>query len=211
MNRFGLPPTVYGTIKSPMEVIMAIEVKTLTFEEYLAMPEMKQRFEIIDGELIMSPAPTSGHQWLVGKIFVLLWTFVLERNLGVVLAAPVDVVIQRDPLRTRQPDVLYLSAERSGVRGRAELRAMPVLEIPPDLVVEVLSPSDTRRDMDDKLEDYRKIGVRECWLVSPEAETVEVLRLSSEGVETVNIYGIGGTLRSEVLENFTLGVREIFG
>lgn len=190
---------------------MAIEVKTLTFEEYRAMPEMKQRYEIIDGELLMSPAPTSDHQWIVGNIFDPLRRFVKERSLGVVLVAPVDVVIQREPLRTRQPDVLYLSAERSGVRGRAELRTMPVLEIPPDLVVEVLSPGETRRDMDEKLEDYRKIDVRECWLVSPEAETVEVLRLSSEGVEMVNIYGLSGTFRSELLEGFTLSVREIFG
>jgi Uma2 family endonuclease len=177
---------------------MAVEVKTLTFQEYMAMPEMKRRYEIIDGELIMSPAPTSFHQWIAGKIFVLLWTFVTERNLGVVLAAPVDVIIQRDPLRTRQPDVLYLSAERSGIRRPAELRAMPVLEIAPDLV-------------EDKLEDYKRIGVREAWLVSPEAETIEVLRFSSEGIETVNIYGVGGTLRSEVLESFTLSISEIFG
>lgn len=189
---------------------MTTGVKPLTFDEYMALPEMKQRFEIIDGELIMSPAPSSDHQWIVGKLFVLLWAFVKERNLGIVLIAPVDVIIQREPLRTRQPDVLYLSAERSGVRGRAELRRMPVLEIPPDLVVEVLSPNETRREMNDKLEDYRKVGVRECWLISPEAETVELLRLSSEGVETVAIYGIGATVRSEVLEGFTLSVREIF-
>lgn len=123
---------------------MTTGVKTLAFEDYMAMPEMKQRCEVIHGELIVFPAPTSDHQWIVGKIFVFLWAFVRERNPGVVLIAPVDVIIQREPLRTRQPDVLYLSAERSGVRGRAELRTMPVLEIAPDLVVEVLSPSETR-------------------------------------------------------------------
>lgn len=189
---------------------MAVEVKTLTFEEYLAMPEIKQCYDIIDGELIMSPGPTPAHQWIALKIALLLWTFVDERNLGIVLSAPVDVVIQRDPLRTRQPDVLYLSAERSGIRGLAELLPLQVLDIAPDLVVEVLSPSNTRRQIDDKLEDYRTIGVRECWLVSPEAETIEVLRLSPEGIVTVNIYGIDGTLRSEVLEDFRLNVREIF-
>ncbi|MBI4639658.1 MAG: Uma2 family endonuclease [Candidatus Tectomicrobia bacterium] len=189
---------------------MAVETKMITYEEYLAMPEIKRRYEIIDGEFIMAPGPTPDHQWVVGDAFALLRTFVNERGLGVVLVAPVDVVIQRDPLRTRQPDVLYLSAERSGIRGRAQLRELQVLEIPPDLVVEVLSPSNTRREMEDKLKDYMKIGVRECWLISPEGETVEVLRLSSEGAETVNIYGISGTLRSEILEGFTLSIREIF-
>ncbi|MBI4642008.1 MAG: Uma2 family endonuclease [Candidatus Tectomicrobia bacterium] len=189
---------------------MVTQTKTLTFEEYLAMPEMKRSYEIIDGELIMAPGPTPDHQWVGLNIVVPLRAFVNERNLGVVLAAPVDVVIQRDPLRTRQPDILYLSAERSGIKGRAELRMLQVFEIPPDLVVEILSPSNTRRDIEDKLKDYMKIGVRECWLVSPEAETVEVLRLSPEQVETVNIYGVSGMLRSEVLEGFTLSIREIF-
>jgi Uma2 family endonuclease len=85
-----------------------------------------------------------------------------------------------------------------------------VLEIPPDLVVEVLSPSDTRRLVDSKLKDYRKIGVRECWLVSSEARTVEVLRLSAKKVETVRIYGAGDTLQSETLAGFTLSVQDIF-
>jgi len=190
---------------------MAVEVKKLTYQDYLAMPEVKRRYEIIDGELIMTPAPTPDHQWIVGEIYVSLRRFVKERNLGVVLAAPVDVMIQREPLRTRQPDILYLSAERSGIRGRIQLRAMPVLEMVPDLVVEVLSASDTRREMGEKLEDYVKIGVRECWLVSPEAETIEVLRLSPQGAETVNIFGIAGTLSSEVLEGFTLTLLEVFG
>jgi len=90
------------------------------------MPEIKQRYEIINGEIVMSPAPTVDHQWIVGRIFLLLSLFVEERNLAVVPSAPVDVVIQRKPLRTRQPDVL-LSVERTGIGGRAELRAMAVL------------------------------------------------------------------------------------
>jgi Uma2 family endonuclease len=128
----------------------------------------------------------------------------------VVLVAPVDVVIEREPLRTRQPDILFLNAQRSGIKGPADLRQLQVLEVPPDLVVEVLSPSNTRREVDDKLDDYERIGVQECWLVSPEAETVEVLRLSSEGRETINIYGMAGTLRSEVLQDFSLRVGDIF-
>jgi Uma2 family endonuclease len=131
--------------------------------------------------------------------------------LGVVLMAPVDLLIQREPLRTRQPDILYLSADRTGIRGRAQLRGLPFLEIPPDLVVEVLSPSNTRRDIESKLEDYRRIGVKECWLVSPEAETIDVLRLSAQSTTAaVGIFGIDGTLRSEVLGDFTLYVRDIF-
>jgi Uma2 family endonuclease len=189
---------------------MSTEAKTLTYEAYLALPETKQRYEIVDGMLIMPPAPTPDHQWILKRISSRLDNFVEERDLGVVLFAPVDLLIQREPLRTRQPDVLYLSAERTGIRGRAELRGLQFLEIPPDLVVEVLSPSNTRRDIEGKLEDYRRIGVRECWLASPEAETVEIMSLSAQETGMTSIFGVNDSLRSQVLGDFTLGLREVF-
>ena len=188
-----------------------IGAKRLTFEAWQALPETKQRYEIVDGVLLMAPAPTADHQWVMFEISVRLRSFVNERDLGVVLPAPVDLLIQREPLRTRQPDILYMSAERTGMRGRSELRGVPFLEIAPDLVVEVLSPSNARRDIEERLSDYRGIGVLECWLVSPEAETIEVLRLSPEQAFTQAIFGIDDTLSSEVLSDFTLPVREIFG
>jgi Uma2 family endonuclease len=188
----------------------SIKARRLTYEAWLALPETKQRYEIVDGVLIMPPAPTPDHQWVTMELSARLRSFVNQKELGVVLAAPVDLLIRREPLRTRQPDILYLSAERTGIRGRAELRGLQFLEIPPDLVVEVLSPSNTRREIESKLEDYRQISVRECWLVSPEAETLEVLRFSTEGATTVGIFGVDGTLRSEVLGDFTLPIREIF-
>ena len=188
----------------------SIEAKRLTYEAYLATPEIKQRYDIVDGVMLMAPGPTPDHQWIMLELAVRLRSFVSERGLGVVLAAPVDLLIQREPLRTRQPDILYLSAERTGIKGRAEIRGLQFLEIPPDLVAEVLSPSNSRRDIEDKLGDYRRIGVLECWLVRPEAETIEVLRLSAEQATTEAVFGIDGTLRSEVLGDFTLPIKEIF-
>ena len=188
----------------------SIEAKRLTYEAWQALPETKQRYEIVDGVLIMPPAPTPDHQWIMMKIAMRLGGFVSEKGVGVVLTAPVDVVISREPLRTRQPDVLYLSAERSGIKGRAELHGLHFLEMAPDLAVEVLSPSNGRRDIEDKLEDYRRIGVRECWLVSPEAETVEVLSLSAEETSTSAIFGVDGTLRPEILDEFSLPIGDIF-
>ena len=190
---------------------MSTQAKKLTFNAWQALPESKQRYEIVDGVLSMPPGPTADHQWIMFEISVRLRSFVNERDLGVVLPAPVDLLIQREPLRTRQPDILYLSADRTGMRGRAQLQGLQFLETPPDLVVEVLSPSNTHRDLEDKLEDYRMIGVHECWLVDPEAENIEILRLSAETATTEAIFGVDETLRSEVLVGFTLIVREIFG
>ena len=70
----------------------------LTYEDYLALPEMMQRYEIIDGELIMPPAPLFGHQCISKKIFQPMDAYVDEHQLGVVVYAPVDVMISQTPL-----------------------------------------------------------------------------------------------------------------
>lgn len=189
---------------------MSIDTKKLTYEEYLSTPEMKQRYEIIDGELIMAPSPIPEHQWVAANLFRTLDPFVRERRIGILLFAPLDIVIRRAPLRTRQPDLLFLNAARSGITQGAQLRGLQLLQQVPDLVIEILSPSNYRQGITDKLEDYRAIGVRECWIVSPEAQTVEVMRLSPERIEVLDIFGTGMPIRSEVLEGLTLSVDEVF-
>ncbi len=102
----------------------------LTFDAWLAMPETKQPCEVIDGVMMLMAGPTVDRQWIVMTVHDGLKNFAHARQLGVVLFAPLDLVIRRDPLRTRQPDVMYLSAERTGIRGRADLSDIRVLEIP---------------------------------------------------------------------------------
>ena len=84
-----------------------------------------------------------------------------------------------------------------------------MIEGGPDLVVEILSPSNIRRDIEEKLKDYASIDVRECWLVSPEARTVEVLKLSANRLERSGLYGVGDVIRSEVLPELRLKAEEV--
>jgi Uma2 family endonuclease len=103
---------------------MVVDTKPLTYEKYLATPEMKCRYEIIDGELLMAASPIPIHQWIVGNVYRVLHAFVSLHRLGIVLMAPLDILIRRDPLGTRQPDLLFLSAARSGVIEGAQLRGL---------------------------------------------------------------------------------------
>lgn len=183
---------------------MTVQTRRLTYEEYLASPEIKARYDIVDGEMIMAPAPTLGHQTVLRQIFLPVHRFVAEHQLGQVWFAPLDVVIQREPLRTRQPDMLFVSNERAGILG-------PVIEGGPDLVVEVLSPANTRSDVEGKLEDYRRVEVMECWLVSPEARSVEVLELVEGDWRRIGMFGLGDLVQSQVLAGALLAVAEIFG
>ena len=185
--------------------------KRLTFDEWQALPETKQRCEVVDGVLVMPPSPLVEHQWLGFEIAMRISAFVRERELGIVVIAPCDVLIQREPLRVRQPDVLVVNAEMTGITRPADLVGRPFLELPPLLVVEVISPSNTRRYVEEKLADYRSIGVPECWLASFPTRSIEVLQLTAEGYVTSATFGMGDTLRSGVLPGFTLPIADIFG
>jgi Uma2 family endonuclease len=112
---------------------MLLETKTLTYEEYLAMPETNCRYEIIDGVLLMSPTPVWKHNRYVRRIANLLEAFVMEKDLGEVQQAPYDVVVEEEPLRTRQPDVLFVSADKVKALGIETLDELAQLSFAPNL------------------------------------------------------------------------------
>jgi Uma2 family endonuclease len=183
---------------------MTVDLKHLTYQEYLDLPEVKARYSIVDGELVMAAAPTPDHQRVVQRTFVKLDAFVQERQIGTVFLAPLDVVVRRDPLRTRQPDVMFISNARRYIIGRQ------VIEGGPDLAVEILSPTNTRRELEEKLRDYQSINVREAWIVATQGQTVEVLQLSPERLDRSGLYGLGDLIISQVLPELRLMVDEIF-
>ena len=182
---------------------MTLQGRKLTYEEYLKGPEIKDRYDIVDGVMIMAPKPTVAHQRLLGRCVALLHEFVSKRNLGEIFFAPLDVIIQREPLRTRQPDLLFVSNDRAGIME-------DYIQGPPNLVAEILSPSNTRRNTDDKLADYGRLGVDECWLASPEARTVEVLRLDQQSLKRTSIHGLGDQVQSDLISGLSLAVGDLF-
>ena len=188
----------------------AIDTKHLTFADYLLLPTITQRYDIIDGELAMSAAPTPRHQLIIANIFLPVHAYLQTTHRGIVIFAPCDIVIRRDPLRTRQPDLFVFLRGREDIGDLQTLLEQPVLEVAPDLVIEIISKNETRRSRAEKIDDYRRIGVKECWIVSPQGQTVEVLRLSPEEMRTVGIYGVGMHVRSEMLEGLDLPVDAVF-
>ena len=115
--------------------------KRLTFEEWQALPVTKRKCEVVDGVLVMPPSPFGEHPWIVRAILIALDRFVEDNEEGIALTAPYDVMIQREPLRVRQPDILVVNEALTGIARPADLARRPRLESPPLLVVEVLSPS----------------------------------------------------------------------
>ena len=174
-----------------------------TFDELAAeLPETNLPTELWDGELIMPPAPSFFHQDIVGHFYKLLDGWVRRHRLGKVGIAPIDMVLT--PHRTTQPDVVFISKERLRIIKRAIHGAA-------DLVVEVISPDSRRRDRIDKRDLYEQHGVREYWLIDPEASTVEVLYLESGEYLLLGRWHSGQRARSRLLKGFEVSVAELFG
>jgi Uma2 family endonuclease len=174
----------------------------LTYEEYLVTPETMIRCEVVDGEVIVA-GPNLYHQIVSGNINDPLRAFVRGNQLGRVVFAPVDVVVRRDPLRVRQPDLLFVSNERANILGDR-------IEGGPDLVVEIISPSNTRAEIESRLVDYASINVRECWLVYPQIHAAEVLQLEGGEWRRAYIRGAGERIESAVLPGLELDIAAIF-
>ena len=174
----------------------------LTYEEYLQTPETMVRCEVVDGEVIVA-GPSLYHQIISRHIFRPVDRFVVTNGLGELVYAPVDVIVRRDPLRVRQPDLLFVSNERADILGER-------IEGGPDLVVEIISPSNTRAEIESRLADYASLNVRECWLVYPQIHAVEVLRLEDGEWQRAYIRGAGESIDSAVLPGLELPIADIF-
>ena len=148
----------------------------ITAAEFMALPEdpNKTRYELVHGGVVVSPSTNFDHAYIVTQLMVLLATVVRERKLGVVVS---DIDTPFGPEDVRRPDLLYFSNARLHHIGEVNL------EGPPDLCVEVLSPSNRHVDRGDKFELYRDSGVPFYWVVDPMTKVVEAYRL--EGTEYV--------------------------
>jgi Uma2 family endonuclease len=167
---------------------MAVQVH-MTAKEFLALPESELPMEFIHGEVIMSPAPTLDHQRLLARLFDLIRRLIPN---GEVLFAPVDVYL--DDENVVQPDILWVAAESKcvSVEGR-------YLRGAPDLVVEIFSPGNTRRDKKDKFRLYEKHGVREYWMADPGDKWLEAWQLQEGRYSLIDIFGPGDSLASPLL------------
>ena len=145
-----------------------------TYEDWLSIPEDSSRlYEIVDGELFVSPPPRLRHQQVAVSLTRILSTLAREHGLGEVLTSPVGVRLENDTVT--EPDVLFVASDRLSIMDW-EGCVMGA----PDLVVEVLSPSNREYDRNLKRKRYLASGVGELWIVDSDENTIEVWRPGEE-------------------------------
>ena len=144
----------------------------LTYEDYCLLPNDRNRYEILDGELSVTPAPRVNHQRISRRLLRFLDDHVRANNLGEIFAAPTDVILA--PNTVVQPDLIFIANDRANIiTGRA-------IEGAPTLVVEILSPTTQQTDRVTKAQLYSKYRVPYYWLIDPDRQLLEAYELSGE-------------------------------
>ncbi|GAC1401046.1 MAG: Uma2 family endonuclease [Vulcanimicrobiaceae bacterium] len=161
------------------------------------MPDDRNRYEVIDGVLVVSPSPNVAHQTVVVRLTIQLGAFAATTG-GATFVAPLDVVLGEEDVV--QPDVMYLAPDRLSAIGEKNVTGAP------SLVIEVLSPSSYDTDPGEKRDLYARYGVPEYWIVDPRTHTIVAYATPLEGRFTRHETAHSGCLRSLTIDGLTLCV-----
>jgi Uma2 family endonuclease len=174
----------------------------LSFEQFRELPIDGKRYELVRGEVHVTPAPTTRHQAVLQNLSVNLTSHVIKNRLGEVWTAPLDVRLSVDT--ALQPDLIFISNARAGIIQENWIEGAP------NLVVEVLSPSTAAYDRATKLPIYAEAGVPDVWLIDPQAKTVEVLKLQGKKYFVETTLAGDQTLTSDLFPGWQLPLHDLF-
>jgi len=190
----------------PLQEIKAIQAaitndRVYTYEEYSRLPEGAP-YQLIGGELVLTPAPTTYHQIISMKLGTKMASYVMEKDLGLVLFAPVDVYFENT--ETYQPDIIFIVKERLTIIEKDKINGAP------DMVVEILSPGTGYYDLKKKFKTYENHGVKEYWIVDPEDCSVEIHALREGNFVLRHKAENKGMVCSEVVDGFKIALESFF-
>lgn len=179
-------------------------ISKLTYDEFQTLPrDGSKRFELIEGEVFMTPSPNTKHQRAAANLHLALGQFVRERGLGHVFFAPYDVVFSK--WTALEPDLLFIRKDRAPIITDANVQGAP------DLVIEILSPSNKEYDRETKMRAYENASVPEVWYFDPEADSAEILNLGADGRYVVTAKLSGNVpIVSKALSGLDLALDQVF-
>ncbi len=180
-----------------------LEKKCYTYEDYAKLPE-GVRYQLIGGQLIMTPAPLIYHQEISKRLEYLLYEYgELRQKLGRVYYAPVDVYLE--DVEAYQPDIIFISNTRIDIIKKEKIEGAP------DIIIEILSPSTAYYDLVYKKEVYARHRVKEYWIVDPIGKWIELYKNDNGAFLLATKARKGESISSEVLAGFKVALDAIFG
>lgn len=174
----------------------------LTYDEYVELPNDGKRYEVLDGELAVTPAPTTTHQVVSRDLEFMLHAHTRKTGAGAVYYAPIDVLLA--PTTIVQPDLVFVAAARRAIVTERAIEGAP------DLVVEILSPSTSRQDRVTKAALYARFGVRFYWIVDPTARTLEEYALAQDTYRLVAVYSGPAVARTELFPDLEIDLSGVW-
>ena len=191
-----------GLVEAYNLIMGTVVIPKLTYEEFRRLPDDGKRYELIGGEVHLTPAPNTKHQFVVHNLDMALSPYVQKNKLGEVWEAPLDVRLTEDT--ALQPDLVFVASTR------VEIVREEFIAGAPDLVVEVLSASTAVHDRVTKLPIYAEAGVPEVWLIDSQAKTVEVLKLQGKKYFVDATLAGDQVLASNLFPGWQLLLRDLF-
>ncbi len=179
-----------------------LDKRAYTYKDYAALPEGAP-CQLIGGELIMTPSPVTKHQIILMKLGTGIANYVMSKKLGLVLFAPMDVYLDEED--TYQPDIIFISNERSNIIGEKKIEGAP------DFVAEILSPATAYYDLREKFRKYEKHGVMEYWIVDPHLKTIELYANQNGKFTLIQSVDSGGSCASRIIGGLEIAAKDVFG
>ncbi len=174
----------------------------LTYDDYCVLPNDRNRYEILDGELSVTPAPATKHQIALGNLHRILSIHVLASRSGRLLLAPTDLILP--PTTVGQPDLIFIAKDRSQVLTQRGVEGAPTL------VVEILSPTTQANDRQTKAQLYAKYAVPHYWLIDPDKQTLEAYALAGAQYNLVSQAQSGDLFTSAVFPGLSFQINELW-
>lgn len=178
------------------------EAERLTVDDYRALPQGGPRYQLVDGEMHMAPAPNSYHQEIVWNLSRILGRYIDVRPVGRIYLAPYDVYLSEHDVV--QPDLLFLASERQHLRQDDGLHGAP------DLVIEVLSISTSQLDKKNKRALYARSGVKEMWLVDPILQQIHLYDFARDPAKAIRLVEDDETFETPLLPGLKVSATDVF-
>jgi Uma2 family endonuclease len=177
-------------------------IPKLTYQQFRQLPDDGKQYELVHGEVHLTPAPTTKHQFVLRNLTGSLLQYLGQHPLGELAFAPLDVLLGDDT--SLQPDLIFVS------NARAKIIHEAFIEGAPDLAVEILSTSTAAHDRATKLPIYAAAGVKEVWLNDSQVRTVEVLKLQGKKYFVDAILAGDQVLASNLFPGWQLSLHDLF-
>ncbi|MBW0000086.1 MAG: Uma2 family endonuclease [Verrucomicrobia bacterium] len=174
----------------------------LTVEHYRMLPETGPRYQLVNGDLYMSPAPNRYHQVISRNLEFILMQYLEAQPLGELYDAPFDVYLS--DVDVFQPDIAIVLNRNRGILTAAGAEGAP------DFVVEILSPKTRKLDLEQKRRVYAREGVTELWIIDPDPQTVTVYRFAEDAEHPVMVKRATETLGSPLLPGLAVDLNRVF-